>query len=81
MEYLFSVVEYLPDDFYLVIHTEPEVLPQTQPEVVPETRPKEPGVIPRPAEDDPFNVPAPLVDPTPKGISFSIKRKKFWSLF
>lgn len=27
-----------------------------------------PTTIPRPREDDPFNVPAPLIDPTPKGI-------------
>lgn len=27
-----------------------------------------PTTIPRPKEDDPFNVPAPLVDPTPKGF-------------
>ena len=29
-----------------------------------------PTIAPRPAEDDPFNVPAPKVDPTPKGFSF-----------
>ncbi len=27
-----------------------------------------PTTIPRPKENDPFNVPAPLVDPTPKGF-------------
>lgn len=41
------------------ITIEPEVQPVTKPETAP-----------RPAEDDPFNVPAPKVDPTPKGISF-----------
>lgn len=29
-----------------------------------------PTTIPRPSHDDPFNVPAPAVDPTPKGFSF-----------
>lgn len=29
-----------------------------------------PTTIPRPAHDDPFNVPAPAIDPTPKGFSF-----------
>ena len=27
-----------------------------------------PTTTPRPGQDDPFNVPAPLVDPTPKGL-------------
>lgn len=38
----------------------PEVLPAE-----PVTKPA-PVTIPRPSENDPFNVPAPLVDPTPK---------------
>lgn len=41
------------------------------PEVLPAPiKTPEPAVIPRPQEDDPFNVPAPLIDPTPKGFSF-----------
>lgn len=40
----------------------PEVLPMPMPITVPETIPKE-----EPNEDDPFNVPAPKVNPTPKG--------------
>ena len=43
----------------LVIPREPEVLPVTKPDI-----------LPRPGQDDPFNVPAPLIDPTPKGSSF-----------
>lgn len=78
MEYLFSIIEHLPDDIYLVSHVPgPEIM---EPEILPEVLPAEPTVIPRPKEDDPFNVPAPLVDPTPKGMKFSfeIKRKKFF---
>jgi len=41
---------------------EPEIAePITKPEIKPDTRP---------AQDDPFNVPAPKVDPTPKGFIF-----------
>jgi len=40
----------------------PEVLPAE-----PITKPA-PTTTPRPDQDDPFNVPAPLVDPTPKGL-------------
>jgi hypothetical protein len=40
----------------------PEVLPAE-----PITKPA-PTTTPRPDQDDPFNVPAPLVDPTPKGF-------------
>lgn len=36
-----------------------------EPQVLPETKP---SPVIRPAEDDPFNVPAPKVDPTPKGL-------------
>lgn len=39
----------------------PVVIPETEPVTVP-TRPKE-----DPEEDDPFRVPGPKVDPTPKG--------------
>lgn len=42
----------------------PEVLP-AEPEVLPDQKPQ---VQPVPREDDPFNVPAPKVDPTPKGV-------------
>jgi hypothetical protein len=39
----------------------PEIAePITKPETMPEPS--------RPAQDDPFNVPAPKVDPTPKGF-------------
>jgi hypothetical protein len=41
----------------------PEVLP-AEPQILPGTKPE---ILPRPDQDDPFNVPAPLVDPTPKG--------------
>ncbi len=41
-----------------------EVLPAE-----PITKPA-PAIKPRPNENDPFNVPAPKVDPTPKGFSF-----------
>lgn len=44
----------------------PEVLPM-EPQVLPTTKP---FILPTPKEDDPFNVPAPLINPTPKGISF-----------
>ena len=37
------------------------------PEVLPITKPA-PVKTPKPSENDPFNVPAPLVDPTPKGF-------------
>lgn len=30
----------------------------------------QPTIQPRPREDDPFNIPLPAVDPTPKGFSF-----------
>lgn len=43
----------------------PEVLPAE-----PITKPA-PITTPRPDQDDPFNVPAPLVDPTPKGFCFN----------
>lgn len=42
----------------------PEVLP-AEPEVLPKPGPR---IQPAPREDDPFNVPAPLIDPTPKGL-------------
>jgi hypothetical protein len=42
----------------------PEIAP-AEPEVLPKPGPT---TVPRPDEDDPFNVPAPLVDPTPKGF-------------
>jgi len=45
-----------------VINTNPEVLPAE-----PITKPA-PTTTPHPDQDDPFNVPAPLVDPTPKGF-------------
>lgn len=42
------------------------------PMTIPETVPIEPWIkeipSPKPSTDDPFNVPAPLVDPTPKGL-------------
>lgn len=41
----------------------PEVAP-AEPITKPDTRPQP---VTRPAEDDPFNVPAPKVNPTPKG--------------
>jgi hypothetical protein len=41
----------------------PEVMPAE-----PITKPA-PTTIPQPAEDDPFNVPAPKINPTPKGFS------------
>lgn len=37
-----------------------------EPITKPDTKPQTPA---RPAEDDPFNVPAPKIDPTPKGES------------
>lgn len=43
----------------------PVVVPETEPITVP-TRPKE-----VPEEDDPFRVPGPLINPTPKGWSKS----------
>ena len=52
---------------------QPKVLPR--PIVVPE-----PETVPliEPDEDDPFNVPGPLVDPTPKGIKEIKKTKKLF---
>lgn len=50
---------------------EPEVLP-VEPEVVPETTPEKP----RPSEDDPFAVPGPKVNPTPKGIKEEVDMTK-----
>ncbi|MCC7514220.1 MAG: hypothetical protein IT212_05985 [Bacteroidia bacterium] len=41
----------------------PEVLPAE-----PITIPKQPETPARPSKDDPFNVPAPKIDPTPKGL-------------
>jgi hypothetical protein len=40
----------------------------------------EPETVPliEPNEDDPFNVPGPLVDPTPKGIKEIKKTKKLF---
>lgn len=34
----------------------------------PITKPETAPPITRPGEDDPFNVPAPKIDPTPKGL-------------
>lgn len=76
MELIFSVIEYLPEDFYLVIHT-----PGPEPDIEieePETLPAEPKIRPIP-DDDPFNVPAPIIDPTPKGfVQIQIKRFFPW---
>jgi hypothetical protein len=79
MELIFSVVEYLPEDFYLVMHSPgPEVDPGIEIEE-PETLPAEPKIRPIP-DDDPFNVPAPLIDPTPKGFVW-FRTKKIFNLF
>lgn len=43
--------------------TEPEIL---EPEVLPEIKPN-PNTPSKPQEDDPFNVPLPLIDPQPLG--------------
>lgn len=43
-------------------------LKNTLPDILePVTKPA-PVKTPKPSENDPFNVPAPLVDPTPKGL-------------
>ena len=44
---------------YIVTFKAPEVLPITKPA---------PTTIPTPDENDPFNVPAPKINPTPKGF-------------
>lgn len=48
--------------FVIVTASGPVVIP-----VEPVTKPA-PTTIPTPDENDPFNVPAPLIDPTPKGF-------------
>lgn len=49
-----------------------DILSKLNPEVMPAEPITKPAPIkePRPAEDDPFNVPAPKVDPTPKGFLY-----------
>jgi hypothetical protein len=42
---------------------DPTIAP-AEPQVLPGTRPEE-----RPSQDDPFNIPLPLIDPTPKGFN------------
>lgn len=47
-----------------------EIVLRTMPLVIPAepiTKPT-PTITPKPKENDPFNVPAPLIDPTPKGL-------------
>jgi hypothetical protein len=43
------------------------ILTNYEPEVLPITKPA-PVITPAPSQDDPFNVPAPKINPTPKGF-------------
>jgi len=47
---------------------EPTIAP-AEPIIKPDTRPT---TIPRPDQDDPFYFPAPIIDPTPKGIRIQV---------
>ena len=49
--------------YFLKLLSAPTISPE------PITKPQ-PTIQPRPREDDPFNIPLPAVDPTPKGFSF-----------
>jgi len=62
MESLIEYTNRIARENYIWSRTGPEIAPAE-----PTTKPT-PVITPQPSKDDPFNVPAPKINPTPKGL-------------